>query len=121
MGLERVARRLRGVPMSAGGWIGVDFDGTLSQYHGWHGKGRYGPPVPAMLARVQQWLVDGLTVKIMTARAVDEAQHVQAWLEKHGLPALEVTDRKDYGMRELWDDRAVQVIPNTGERADGKP
>ena len=27
---------------------------------------------------------------------------------------------KDYGMVELWDDRAVQVKPNTGERVDGK-
>jgi hypothetical protein len=28
--------------------------------------------------------------------------------------------KKDYAMHELWDDRAVQVIPNTGVRADGK-
>ena len=103
------------------GWIGVDFDGTLSEYHGWQGVGRYGPPVPAMLDRVRVWLASGVTVKIVTARAVGEAQHVQAWLEKHGLPGLEITVRKDFGMVELWDDRAVQVIPNTGERVDGKP
>lgn len=27
----------------------------------------------------------------------------------------------DFAMVELWDDRCVQVIPNTGKRADGKP
>jgi hypothetical protein len=30
------------------------------------------------------------------------------------LPDLEVTNAKDMDMIELWDDRAVQVIPNTG-------
>jgi hypothetical protein len=109
--------------VSVSGWIGVDFDGTLSEYHGYIGAKRFGPPVPAMLERVKAWLADGVTVKIMTARAADsdEAKAVQDWCEIYGLPRLEVTDRKDYGMVELWDDRAVQVIVNTGQRADGKP
>jgi len=33
---------------------------------------------------------------------------------------VEITHAKDHKMIELWDDRVVQVIPNTGERADGK-
>jgi hypothetical protein len=37
------------------------------------------------------------------------------WLLDHIGQALEVTCTKDYGMIELWDDRAVRVIPNTGE------
>ena len=37
--------------MSLSGWIGVDLDGTLAEYHGWNG-GAIGEPVPAMLARV---------------------------------------------------------------------
>jgi hypothetical protein len=32
-----------------------------------------------------------------------------------------VTREKDFAMIELWDDRAVQVVTNTGERADGLP
>jgi hypothetical protein len=32
---------------------------------------------------------------------------------------LMITAFKDYGMEELWDDLAVQVIRNTGERVDG--
>lgn len=35
------------------------------------------------------------------------------------LGVIPVVCRKDYAMVELWDDRAVQVIPNTGLRADG--
>lgn len=109
--------------MSMSGWVGVDFDGTLSEYHGYIGPGKFGPPVHAMLVRVKKWLADGVEVRLMTARAADpdELRRVQDWCEYHGLPRLKVTDRKDYSMVELWDDRAVQVIPNTGLRADGKP
>lgn len=41
-------------------------------------------------------------------------QAIQTWCVANGLPALEVTCVKDFGMIELWDDRAVQVEPNTG-------
>lgn len=51
---------------------------------------------------------------------VDIITPIQDWCEEHIGVRLEVTDRKDFGMTELWDDRAVQIIPNTGERADGK-
>ena len=104
--------------MSASGWIGVDFDGTLSEYHGYVPGRRYGPPIPEMLARVKAWLDGGVTVKIVTARAADpdEAEAVRLWCVEHVGLSLEVTDRKDYAMIELWDDRAVRVIPNTGRR-----
>lgn len=104
------------------GWIGVDFDGTLSVYDTWQGIGVYGPPVPLMVERIKKWLAAGITVKIMTARAVDsrEVAAIEDWLTHvAGLPALMVTDRKDYSMIELWDDRAVQVRRNTGQRMDG--
>ena len=115
------------------GWIGVDLDGTLAMYDGWKGADHIGEPVPAMLERVQRWLAKGERVKIMTARVAksdwrpDEAaiehcrQVIQDWTEKHLGVRLPVTNVKDYSMLELWDDRAVQIIPNTGLRADGKP
>lgn len=98
-------------------WIGVDFDGTLSVYRGWEGKGVFGPPVPKMLERVNNWLADGFTVKIVTARASDprEVEGLKEWCKEHVGQELEITDRKDFDMVELWDDRAVQVEPNTGE------
>jgi hypothetical protein len=97
-------------------WIGVDFDGTLAAYHGYKGK-QLGKPVDKMVNRVLQWVKDGKTVKIFTARAADKSQ-VQAikdWLKANDLPDLEVTNVKDKGMTQLWDDRAVGIKINTGE------
>src|SRR4051812_46332497 len=97
------------------GWIGVDLDGTLAHYDGWK-NGKIGEPVPAMLARVHKWRAQGNTVKIFTARACtpELIPPIQEWLAKHGLAGLEVTNVKDFAMIELWDDRAVQVVPNKG-------
>ena len=120
------------------GWIGVDLDGTLAEYNGWINEAHIGKPVPLMAERVKQWLSEGRDVRIFTARAdggtvaiemgdnAGEAFRdvariigiIQDWTEKHFGVRLQVTNRKDYGMIELWDDRAVQVIPNTGRRAD---
>lgn len=104
--------------MSASGWIGVDFDGTLAEYHGYASGRRFGAPIAPMMERVRAWLDEGVEVRIVTARAADpdEAKAVQDWCERHGLPRLAITDRKDFSMIELWDDRAVRVIFNTGER-----
>lgn len=96
------------------GWIGVDLDGTLAECHG--GIATIGPPVPAMMARVRAWIEDGREVRIFTARACvpDLIPQVQAWLVEHGLPALEITNEKDFRMVALYDDRCVQVEMNTG-------
>lgn len=96
------------------GWYGVDLDGTLAHYEGWKGAEHIGEPVPAMMQRVRQWLSEGKQVKIVTARASDPHGYVRQWLDSHGLDQVEVTDRKDFGMIELWDDRVVQVEKNTG-------
>lgn len=109
--------------MSTSGWIAVDLDGTLAQYGGWKGPDDIGEPVPLMLARVRGWILEGITVKIFTARACipEQIPPIQAWLVKHGLPELEVTNAKDFSCTEIWDDRAVQVQINTGLRVDKKP
>jgi len=52
------------------GWIGVDFDCTLAEYHGWNG-GELGPPIPAMVERVKAWLAEGREVRIFTARVAE--------------------------------------------------
>lgn len=105
------------------GWIGVDLDGTLAEYLGW-GDGKIGKPIPKMMNRIKEWLAQDQTVKIFTARAgpqPDDAEkermiyEIRDWLENVGLPRdLEITATKDFRMIELWDDRCVQVIPNTG-------
>ncbi len=106
---------------SMNGWIGVDLDGTLAQYDGWNGTDHIGDPVPAMLARVQRWLAQGYDVRIFTARVSrpeqeqDARARIETWCETHIGRALPITNEKDTKMIELWDDRAVQVIPNTGQ------
>ena len=125
------------------GWIAVDLDGTLAEYHGWKNTFDIGPPIPKMVDRVKNWISEGKDVRIFTARvdggsvaanmdpeiknSIVEIYHrtdmiitmIQDWTEKHIGKRLRVTCFKDYGMVELWDDRCVQVVPNTGERADG--
>jgi len=97
-------------------WIGVDLDGTLAYYDGWKGPEVIGPPVEVMLARVKAWQAAGQEVRIFTARAgiPEQIPYVAAWLEKHGLGGMLITNVKDMEMMELWDDRCVQVVPNTG-------
>lgn len=107
------------------GWIGVDLDGTIAHYEGWNG-GKIGRPIPLMAERVKRWLAEGREVRIFTARVgfpgeeCDyERSKVQDWTEEHFGVRLAVTATKDFGMVELWDDRAVQVEINTGRRVDG--
>ena len=105
--------------MSKRGWIGVDLDGTLAHYDNWVSPDHIGEPIPAMVERVKGWLGEGIEVRIMTARAWEAPQEIistiQDWAETHIGHRLPVTCTKDYGMIQLWDDRAVQVIPNTGQ------
>lgn len=110
--------------MSDNGWIGVDLDGTLAHYSGWRGETVIGEPVPAMVDRVKAWLRQGREVRIFTARVWDDegrrdVVHVRSaiwnWTLEHIGQGLPITNIKDFKMVELWDDRAVQVIPNTGE------
>ncbi len=110
-----------------GGWIGVDLDGTLAEYHNGPTSGpidlsSIGRPIPLMVGRVVRWLGEGKDVRIMTARITGETYAermrgslaVRAWCRQHIGQDLPITDRKDYQMIELWDDRAVAVQPNTG-------
>ncbi len=123
--------------MSASSWIGVDLDGTLAVYKVWDGS--IGEPIPAMVNRVKKWLLDGVEVKIFTARvgfggryseeskrsddekfAMEQKELIETWCEKHIGAKLPITATKDFRMIELWDDRSVQVEMNTGRRIDGK-
>jgi hypothetical protein len=99
------------------GWIGVDLDGTLANSDGHMTLAKIGEPVQKMAELVHSMVKSGVRVKIFTARAGDseQVQLVKAWLLENGFPDFEVTNVKDYDMIRLYDDRAVQVIANTGE------
>ncbi len=111
------------------GWIGVDLDGTLAHYDEWIGIHHIGQPIVKMCDRVRNWISDGKDVRIFTARMAPQADgrsldETKAYIEKWSLlvfgKILPITCTKDHGMVELWDDRCVQIIANTGVRADGK-
>ena len=98
-------------------WIGVDLDGTLAEYNDWIGIEHIGKPIAPMIERVKDWIADGKKVKIFTARVTqgqEAIRYIHKWLEAQGLPKLEVTNVKDFDMVELWDDRCVGVVTNTG-------
>jgi hypothetical protein len=108
-------------PPGSPAWIGVDLDGTLACWEPGNYPDHIGPPVAVMMDQVRQMLADGWRVKIFTARAADPEQLVliQQWLRSHGLPPLEITNAKDFNMVRLYDDRCVQVEPNTGRIIGG--
>lgn len=120
--------------MSESGWIGVDLDGTLAEYAGWKGPDHIGAPIPLMVERVKAKISEGVEIRIVTARvgcsertnedgvvdgsdfAFQQAALISDWCEKHIGRRLKVTASKDFAMIELWDDRAIQFVMNTGVR-----
>jgi hypothetical protein len=107
-------------------WTGVDLDKTLAVYNEYISHDHIGEPIPAMVERVQKMLMAGKTVKIFTARMSDVdpkkrleiLDAIHAWTLKHIGRSLEATCIKDYGCVAIYDDRAIQVEPNTGRIFD---
>lgn len=106
------------------GYIAVDLDGTLAEYNGWVDEFHIGKPVPEMVSKVRKAINEGTEVRIFTARISGDRQGVpvektikiiEDWCEKHIGFKLPVSCTKDFHMIELWDDRAVTVIKNTGK------
>lgn len=64
-------------------------------------------------------------MRVFTARVSDPLMEdysrdlVRAWCRKHIGHPLDVTNRKDFGLLELWADRAVQVVRNRGQLVPG--
>lgn len=115
------------------GYYAVDFDGTLAHYergdYEKYGPYHLGKPIRKMVDRILKHLVDGDEVRIFTARLSPDLEYnkdipkvirvIEEWCEEHLGRPLRVTNIKDHDMIALYDDRAIQIIPNTGERADG--
>lgn len=107
----------------------VDFDGTLaySIHDQWDGP--LGEPISQMVERVKAWIAEGVEVRIFTARVspldkygypVDPArledlkERIGNWTLIHCGRRLESTNCKDHNVNRIWDDRARQVIRDTG-------
>ncbi len=106
------------------GWIGVDFDGTLTKTMEWGDWGediRIGDDIEPMIERVKQWRAEGRDVRILTARVArgwdDRGEQwlaISHWSHRVFGEVLHITSEKDPEMIALWDDRCVQVVRNTG-------
>jgi hypothetical protein len=106
-------------------YVGVDLDGTLAK-HERNTLSEIGEPIPSIVERVQRMINEGIEVRIFSARCVEidgagnplfnieQVRAIEAWCAKHIGKVLKVQYWKDCGMKELWDDRAVQIIPNDG-------
>ena len=93
------------------GWIGVDLDGTLAEYHGWQPDGSIGKPVALMLQWVKQWLEQGIEVRIVTARVgrhptnpdhlqfiQEQRALIQEYCKEHLGVVLPITYEKGFGI-----------------------
>jgi hypothetical protein len=107
--------------------IAVDFDSTLAHYETFVSPDNVGAPIPEMVRKVKQAMAEGATVVIFTARvnpgegnAKDSSDATIAylaiaeWSKKVFGKVLPITHEKSRHFTEIWDDRAKQVIPNTG-------
>lgn len=102
--------------------ICVDLDGTLVAHGPITDLTMVGPPIPAMVDKIKQAIEQGYEVRIFTARVSgpdDEAVVVKAAIQEWAFRNLgfypKVTCCKDFDTVEIWDDRSVQVIRDTGE------
>ena len=106
--------------------IAVDLDRTLAYYDGWRGPLHIGHPIPAMVRCVQEHLMKGDTVTIFSARIHDDpktgvtAEQVKKaisdWSENAVGVRLDATNIKLDTFDRIYDDIAIQVVPNKGRR-----
>ena len=104
-------------------WTGFDLDGTLAEYDGWKGIEHIGKPIKPMCDLIRKLNSEGKRVKILTARVAPRKdgedaslarQYVRKWCVENLGFVPDITHEKDSCMEELYDDRAIQVIPNKG-------
>lgn len=101
--------------------IAVDLDGTLAHYDGWKGIEHIGPVIPEVANAMERAQAEGAEVHLFTARvsdpedAAEAHQVISKWAEANHLNFASITAVKHKFFSEFWDDRAIQVIKNTGE------
>ena len=110
------------------GYVGIDLDGTLAHYDGWVSEEHIGEPIASTVRLVQHLLANRKDVRIFTARVARKSgkdlecteRFIDMWCIRHLGRTLPITCVKDYEMEIYYDDRCVQMITNTGRRADGE-
>lgn len=101
--------------------VDFDLDGTLAYYDEFRGPEHIGTPIWPAVTAARRLISDGTPVKIMTARVSSSSPVIEtsyrvitAWCERYLGRVVPIVAEKDLEMTALWDDRAVQVVPNTG-------
>lgn len=95
----------------------VGLDGTLAYYKYWEYENHIGESIPDIKRKILCWLSLGIKIKIFTARAYKKEliKPIRKWLLLNGLPpTLEITNIKGIDCDLLFDDKAREVIYNTG-------
>lgn len=89
-------------------WIGIDLDGTLAHYDGWQGIKHIGDPIWSMVKTVKLLIDHGVEVRIFTARCQEPESipYIEDWCVRYIGQKLPVTDKKDFDMVAMLDDRA---------------
>lgn len=119
-----------GASVSISPWVGFDLDGTLCEWVRWTKWDTFGKVLVPMKTILLEHLATGDECKIFTARVAYPRDicyvtgeeftssmmesRIQDHLMKDGLPRLACTAIKDHRLRIFYDDRAIQVILNTG-------
>lgn len=121
------------------GWVGFDFDRTLAVYHH-HMYPALGDPIPGIVDLAKRILGHGYEIRLVTARVCDvllyryeqgdrspevirdqeQRKSLGEWLFSVFGMVITVTNRKDFKMICLYDDRAKEVVPNTGALVGGE-
>lgn len=99
----------------------VNLDGTLAYYNVHGNINDIGDPIPNIKEKVLQWIKEGVIIKIFTARAYCEKNKsfVRKWLMLNGFPpTIEITNIKGIDCDLIFDDKAREVIMNTGDIID---
>jgi Recombination endonuclease VII len=115
-------------------YVAVDFDGTLAVSRTKVWDGPLGKPIPQMVSRVKKCLENGIQVRIFTARVsplnkdgssqskegLEKLRNrIGVWCEKYIGKRLDIVNEKTHNVIEIWDDRARQVIRDTGQIVGG--
>lgn len=109
------------------GWYGFDFDGTLAEDEEvWQGVTHCGKPIKRMCDLAKRLHSEGKQVKIFTARVCAKSAKkngveqdvikdtIWKWCDENLGFRPDITCEKDFNMVACYDDRATQVISNTG-------
>lgn len=117
------------MPNASRNIVAFDLDGTLAQSIGndYKDPAHIGPPIAPMVAALCKCLKAGYDVVIFTARvdpqrpeyAAAATAAIKRWCLRHIGREFPVTAIKSFQMVAFYDDKAIQIVPNTGKRVDG--